>query len=62
MNIKELRKSKGLTQTELALQIGVLPNAISQWETGRRKPRTGKLKRIAKVLDCTVDELLRDKE
>ncbi len=60
MNIRNIRKDRGLTQTKLAERIGVLPNAISQWETGRRKPRTSKLKRIAKVLECTIDDLLND--
>ena len=37
-NLKHLRKSKGLTQEELALQLGVVRQTISKWEKGLSVP------------------------
>lgn len=36
--LAELRKKKGISQTELAKQLDVSQNTVSQWETGDRKP------------------------
>ncbi len=54
----ELRKKRGLTQKELGDKLGVKNKAVSQWEMGISKPRTGKLRTLAEILGVTVDELL----
>lgn len=54
----EYRENKKMTQRELALAIGVTPNAISQYETGTRKPDIVTLKKLAAALHCTTDQLL----
>lgn len=56
--IKALREEKGITQIGLANILEVTQGAISQWETGDSLPRADKLVALAKILDCTVDELL----
>lgn len=58
--IKELRKSKGWTQKELALKSGVAEITIRQYESDKRQPRLEQLKHIAKVFNLYVGELLAD--
>lgn len=62
MNIKNIRKKAGLTQTELAEALNVGQSAVAAWETGQALPQADKLVKIAKVLHCTVDDLLRSEE
>lgn len=56
--IYKYRKEKGWTQRELAERLGVKPPTITQYETGVRKPDIVTLKKLAKILDCTTDQLL----
>ena len=60
--IQELRKSKGLTQEELAEALYVSRTAISKWESGRGYPSIDSLKEIAKYFSITIDELLSSNE
>ena len=54
----ELRKSRGLTQEELAEKLYVTRSAVSKWESGRGYPNLDSLKGIADLFSVTVDELL----
>lgn len=56
--LQELRKSKGLTQEELAEALYVSRTAISKWESGRGYPSIDSLKEIANYFSVTIDELL----
>lgn len=60
-NLKRIRKSRGLTQAELAEKIGVTQACIGKYETGERascdRTTNVKYEAIAKALDCTVSEL-----
>ena len=56
--LQELRKSKGLTQEDLAQQLYVSRTAISKWESGRGIPNMESLKAISKFFDISLDELL----
>lgn len=58
--ISAFRKSKNLTQEQLANKIGVKRTTVSMWESGESSPRATLLPKIADVLGCTVDELLRE--
>ena len=60
MRLAKLRKEKGETQISLAKKVGVTGTAISNYETGLRMPKIKTLKRLANVLECTVDELIGD--
>ena len=60
MNLKKIRTEKGITQEQLANQVGVLNTSICNYETGLREPNLDTLKKLATALDVTVDELLED--
>lgn len=60
MNIKDKREKAQLTQAQLAKELGVDQSAVCLWETGRTSPRAKLLPRIARLLSCTVDELVID--
>jgi len=59
--IQEARKAKGMTQEELAAEVGVSFQAISLWETGRCIPDTDHLIKIAEKLEVSVSWLVEDK-
>ena len=46
-----------MTQSELAQLLGVSQANISQWETGEAMPRADKLPELAKILECSIDDL-----
>lgn len=56
--LQALRKSRGLTQEELAEALFVSRTAISKWESGRGYPSIDSLKEISKYFSVTIDELL----
>lgn len=56
--IKNLRKSRGITQEQLAGYLEVSPQAVSRWETGASCPDISLLPQIAGLFGITVDELL----
>lgn len=58
MEFKLLRKEKGKTQTEIALQIGIKQSAVAMWETGKSKPRTEDLPKLAEALGVTVERVI----
>ena len=56
--LQELRKSKGLTQEELAEKLFISRTAISKWESGRGYPSLDSLKEIARFFSVTIDDLI----
>ncbi len=56
--LQALRKSRGLTQEELAENLFVTRAAVSKWESGRGYPSIDSIKDIAVFFSVTVDELL----
>lgn len=57
-NISEKRKAKGMTQEELAANLGVSPQAVSKWENNLSCPDISLLPDISKLFGISVDELL----
>ena len=56
--IAVLRKSKGLTQSELGERIGVSFQAVSKWERGETLPDITLLPDLARILETTIDFIL----
>lgn len=52
-----LRKSKGLSQKKLAINIEISPSAIAQYELGSRKPSLENALRIAHYFDVPVESI-----
>ena len=57
-NIKAIRKSKGLSQEELAIKLNVVRQTISKWEQGLSVPDADLLISISEVLETPVSTLL----
>ncbi len=57
-NIKAIRKSKGLSQEELAVKLNVVRQTISKWEQGLSVPDSEMLISISEVLETPVSALL----
>ena len=51
MNIKELRRENKLTQTDLAVKVGVSLTTVRMWEKGVTKPAEENMKKLLKVLE-----------
>lgn len=57
-NIKAFRKSKGLSQQELAVKLNVVRQTVSKWEQGRSVPDSDMLISLSEVLKIPVSTLL----
>ena len=56
--LQELRKSRNITQEELAQALFVSRAAISKWESGRGYPSIDSLKELSRFFSVTIDELI----
>lgn len=54
----KLREEKGLTQADIAEQLGVTAAAVSKWENGSSKPRVEVLFKLAEILGVRPEELM----
>ena len=57
-NIRAIRKSKGLSQQELAVKLNVVRQTVSKWEKGMSVPDSDMLISISEVLETSVSTLL----
>lgn len=57
-NIKAIRKSKGLSQQELAVKLNVVRQTVSKWEQGRSVPDSDMLISLSEALETPVSTLL----
>lgn len=58
MRLKEIRKSKGISQLKLAMDLNTNQNTISRYETGEREPGINELIKIADYFNVSIDYLL----
>ena len=56
--VKELRKEKGMTQTDLAEAVGVTKGTVSTWETGARMPNFVTINDLCEIFDRRIDYVL----
>ena len=56
--LQELRKSRSMTQEELAESLFVSRTAVSKWESGRGYPSIDSLKEISRFFSVTIDDLI----
>ena len=56
-NLKKVRESKGVTQTELAKVIGKSAQAVSAWECAKAEPSSAMIEKIAKALDVKKEDI-----
>jgi transcriptional regulator with XRE-family HTH domain len=59
--LQSLRKSKGISQEQLAELLDVSRQSISKWESGQNYPEIDKLIKLSDLFDITLDDLVRDK-
>ena len=57
-NLKWIRESLNLTQTDVSLLTGLAPAVISFYETGSRSPGIENIVIICKALNCTPNDLI----
>ena len=56
--IREVRKSKQLTQQEVANQLGITAQAVSKWERGKSLPDASLMTDLCQLLNISLNELL----
>ena len=56
--LKQLRKEKGITQTQLAKDLNISGGTVAMWETGKRKPSFELLWDLADYFDKSADYIL----
>lgn len=57
MSLKDIRKSKKITQEQLSKMIGVSQQSISFYEKGTKKPSYKIIVKMSKALCCSVSEI-----
>ena len=58
--IKEIRKSKGLSQRELGEKMGITQQTIAQYERAIEQPKLMTVRKLAEALDVPIGELVTD--
>ncbi len=61
-NVLSLRTRKGLTQEELAQEIGVARQTVAKWESGEAIPDLVNATRMAEIFDISLDSLVHHDE
>lgn len=61
-NFKRLREQANLTQQNIADTLNIRQSTVAMWESGEQFPRADKLPELAKILNCTIDDLFNEGE
>ena len=57
-NLKDARKTSGLTQKQVALSLRVVESCYANWEQGRTEPNVDMLRKLSLLLNVSLDELI----
>ncbi|MGB3328046.1 MAG: helix-turn-helix transcriptional regulator [Thermomicrobiales bacterium] len=55
--IRQFREELGLTQLQLANELGVTPSTIYNWERGTHEPKASQLKAMAMLFGVRMDDI-----
>lgn len=55
--LKSLREAKSLSQADVAVAVGVSPQAVSKWEREESDPQWAFAPKLAELFGCSIDEL-----
>ena len=58
--LRQLRISKGLSQFQLGKLVGLSDKAVSKWENGISKPKTGIILKLSGILSVSTEDLLQE--
>ncbi len=59
-NLRNLRKSKKISQEALAFKVGVSRQSVSKWETGDAYPEMNNILELCKIFHCHINDLVND--
>lgn len=57
-NLKQIRKDCELTQKQVAEKLGVVESCYANWEQGRTEPNIEMLRKLCKIFQVQIDELI----
>ena len=59
MDFKQIRIQQSVKQKEIVKRLKISTGCFSQWENGKRMPRIDQLPRLAQVLNCSIEEVVK---
>jgi DNA-binding Xre family transcriptional regulator len=58
LTLRQMRRIREISQTEMAKRLGVAPGTYVMWERCPAKIKTGRLIEICRILKCSVDDII----
>jgi DNA-binding XRE family transcriptional regulator/F0F1-type ATP synthase membrane subunit c/vacuolar-type H+-ATPase subunit K len=58
-NLQHLRATRGMTQEQLAMMVGVSRQSVTKWEAEKAYPEMDKLLKLCQIFDCSLDDLVK---
>lgn len=55
--IREHREKNNMTQEQLSSRLNIDRSSVAKWETGEAMPRSDKLPELARIFNCSIDDL-----